>query len=278
MDITEDYILYALSRRTKPANLETICADLGIERGRGGRYTKTMARRYSAVSTMLQRLKRTGHIMLVKGSNGGWRLTRSGRKAAPKTQTAKPAKPAKRRAKKPVHDEQTCDSAVTVWSFVGQRGVSGARHAEVKDAQPRPAGWGRDLDAIEYEHQRNTEPDCRDEDDVHVWDDGTVTLTDGPVVANTFAEDETSRAKSPVAAANTTLEQDDDDRKPRKPGCKCHQEEGDSPCPVHLSDDELLAEIAYAPPREQLADQQPLRLWPPHTGTPDERFDDGGDS
>lgn len=25
----------------------------------------------------------------------------------------------------------------------------------------------------------------------------------------------------------------DDDTKPREPGCECHWEEGDSPCPVH---------------------------------------------
>jgi hypothetical protein len=31
---------------------------------------------------------------------------------------------------------------------------------------------------------------------------------------------------------------DDDDKKPRNPGCACHQEEGDLPCPVHGEEEE----------------------------------------
>lgn len=32
-----------------------------------------------------------------------------------------------------------------------------------------------------------------------------------------------------------------DDKKPREPGCKCHQEEGDSPCPVHGEEDDRVS-------------------------------------
>ncbi len=31
----------------------------------------------------------------------------------------------------------------------------------------------------------------------------------------------------------------EDDTKARDPGCKCHWEEGDSPCPVHGEEEEL---------------------------------------
>lgn len=33
-------------------------------------------------------------------------------------------------------------------------------------------------------------------------------------------------------------EDEDDDTVPRKPGCRCHLEEGDSPCPIHPSPDD----------------------------------------
>lgn len=37
-----------------------------------------------------------------------------------------------------------------------------------------------------------------------------------------------------------------DDTVPRQPGCTCHWEEGDSPCPVHPSDDDAPAPTTAA--------------------------------
>ena len=45
----------------------------------------------------------------------------------------------------------------------------------------RPAGWGRDLDAIEYEHQRASEPDCRNEDEPEPPGDAFMRRTAGMV-------------------------------------------------------------------------------------------------
>jgi hypothetical protein len=44
-------------------------------------------------------------------------------------------------------------------------GPAGTEPSLVKPPQPDlPAGWGRDLDAIEYEHTRRADPDPRDDE------------------------------------------------------------------------------------------------------------------
>lgn len=55
---------------------EWICARLGIERGRGGRYSKTAYRRYELVGRALQALKRDGKVVYLTRAEGGpgWRL------------------------------------------------------------------------------------------------------------------------------------------------------------------------------------------------------------
>jgi hypothetical protein len=63
-------------RRLKlgPQSLEWICSQLGIERGRGGRYSKTAYRGYELVGRALQALKRKGQVVYVGGKGAGWRL------------------------------------------------------------------------------------------------------------------------------------------------------------------------------------------------------------
>lgn len=58
--------------------------------------------------------------------------------------------------------------AVAAWDAWAKDNM---KTAEELDRPP-----GRDLDAIEYKHTRAADPDCRDEDDVHVSSDGEVTL------------------------------------------------------------------------------------------------------
>lgn len=103
--------------------------------------------------------------------------------------------------------------------------ASVVRHDGLPATSALPTGWGRDLDAINYEHQRAAEPDCRDEDEPLTGEhpDALVIESDAPEAAET------------------------------------------------PTDDQLLSEIAHSPPRQ------------PHVsgalaGTPDERFDTGGDS
>lgn len=47
---------------------------------------------------------------------------------------------------------------------------------------------------------------------------------------------------------------------PREPGCLCHREEGDSPCPVHVEPDDVATPVAPVVRREMTArDEARLR-------------------
>jgi hypothetical protein len=80
--ITDKEILYVLGRSGMLMNLEWVCEELGIQRGRGGRYSRTAAAKYTAISAQLQRLKRAGSVEYVKGSGSGWRVPKAAKRRA----------------------------------------------------------------------------------------------------------------------------------------------------------------------------------------------------
>jgi hypothetical protein len=59
-----------------PRSLEWVCEQLGVERGRGGRYSKTAYRLYTLIGRALQALKRAKTVRFASKRKGGpgWEL------------------------------------------------------------------------------------------------------------------------------------------------------------------------------------------------------------
>jgi len=72
----ETKVLFQLRGQEHPLSLAQLCAAVGIQRGRGGRYSRAAWRTYVTISRTLQRLRRAGKVELVRGKRGGRRIAR----------------------------------------------------------------------------------------------------------------------------------------------------------------------------------------------------------